>query len=65
VVTGQARYITGCDQYALTRIKPDGDSDIRWLDDNRLKVLDNPILELPKLESGARGGPVAFAAPTK
>jgi hypothetical protein len=37
LITGHARYITGCDQYLVCERKPNGHS--KWVDAHRLKLV--------------------------
>lgn len=50
IVTGHARYITGCDQYLIQLIQPkvkDGAYvESRWCDDNRLVVVETKAVEI-------------------
>ena len=40
IIVGQARYLTGCDQYALQAEMKDGDiKDSKWFDEGRLETV--------------------------
>lgn len=58
IITGFARYITGCDQVCLTPpVKGDGTViEGRWFDTNRIKLMsDKPEVKLDTKED--KGGP--------
>lgn len=65
IVTGHARYITGCDQYLLNaKATSDGQVHSLWVDENRLEVAkDKPICIYKG--SGPSGGPAMNPAPVK
>lgn len=48
IVTGHARYITGCDQYLIVpKVKEDGTSiSGQWFDDSRLERVGETVLVL-------------------
>ena len=50
IVTGQIRYLTGCDQFCLKPKAKKGDkmSDGTWFDENRIEVIDHGILKSKK-----------------
>jgi len=57
-VTARCEYITGCVQYQVQPMAKDGEfKEPHWFDEDRLTAADKP--------KSKRGGPQAFAAPTK
>ena len=57
IVIGVARYVTGCDQYLLTRKlkKDDSETKSSWFDDNRLRLVKGKqiVLEVDSEKPGA------------
>jgi hypothetical protein len=53
LVTGRVEYITGCNQVLIQPpCKPDGDFvDNRWVDEDRLEVIDEAVFALPRATS--------------
>lgn len=48
IVTGQVRYITGCDQYQVQPRSKDGSRpEAQWIDEARLAIVNNDAIELP------------------
>ncbi|AEH78710.1 hypothetical protein SM11_chr1434 [Sinorhizobium meliloti SM11] len=60
VVTGHAKYITGCDQYLLSPQNPDKEP--KWFDEQRLDV--DPIIA-PFVLDNSNGSGADIAAPVK
>jgi hypothetical protein len=54
LVTGRCEYITGCNQVLIQPpIKKEGDfQEPRWMDEDRLKILDSNKLTLPVTAPG-------------
>ena len=48
IITGHARYLTGCDQFVLSaQSKDNKPADGAWFDENRLEQVGTYVLELP------------------
>lgn len=65
ILTGRASYITGCDQYCITKkiSKNDGEPVSCWLDEGRIKIIGDGI-EVNEITAEKNGGPYR-GAPTK
>lgn len=65
IVTGVARYLTGCNQYAVVpKAKSDADSapDAAWYDEGRLEVItDNSGITAAEVAADDNGGAVSAA----
>ena len=67
VVTSHARYLTGCDQYAIQPTAKGGTwSEGKWFDVNRLKVVKKGSVKIAKSKDPKQnGGPSDNPAPIR
>jgi hypothetical protein len=68
IITGAAKYITGCNQYCIQPIdKKDKTKklDINWFDENRLKSLPGKKIVIQEDKNKFDGGPATDCAPSK
>lgn len=59
VVTGKTTYINGCVQFSVRpKVLKDGKMiDLEWIDDKRLKIINEASGALAEMTNTARGGP--------